>query len=58
MNKEQVTGRIEEGSGKLKEVAGKLVGNKDLERKGTIQKNVGKARAGLGDLHEDVKKSI
>jgi uncharacterized protein YjbJ (UPF0337 family) len=58
MNKEQVKGRIEEGSGKVKEVAGKLVGNKDLELRGNIQKNVGRARAGLGDLREDVKKGI
>jgi uncharacterized protein YjbJ (UPF0337 family) len=58
MNKEQVTGRIDEGSGKVKEVAGKLVGNKKLERKGSIQKNAGKARAGLGDLREEIKKSI
>ncbi len=57
MNKEQVKGRIEEATGKVKEVTGQVVGNKDLEEKGNIQKNAGKARADIGDLAEDTKKS-
>ena len=57
MNKEQVKGRVEEAKGKVKEVAGHLVGNKELEEKGNIQKNVGKARAGVGDLADDIKNS-
>jgi uncharacterized protein YjbJ (UPF0337 family) len=57
MNKEQVKGRIEEATGKVKEVAGQVVGNKDLEEKGSIQKNAGKARANIGDLADDIKKS-
>jgi uncharacterized protein YjbJ (UPF0337 family) len=57
MNKEQLTGRIDEASGKGKEVTGKLVGNADLERKGSVRKNAGKARAGFADLKDDVKKN-
>ena len=53
MNKEQVKGRIEEATGKIKEVAGHVVGNKDLEDKGYIQKYAGKARANIGNLAED-----
>ena len=37
MNKDQVKGRIEEAKGAVKEVAGKAVGNKELEIKGKIQ---------------------
>ena len=57
MNKEQVKGRVEEAKGKVKEVTGKLVGNEELEAKGKLQKNVGKAEADLGDLANEVKKS-
>ncbi len=56
MNKEQVKGRVEEAKGKVKEVAGHVVGNKDLELEGNIQKNVGKVRAGVGDVEEEIKK--
>jgi uncharacterized protein YjbJ (UPF0337 family) len=58
MNKDQVKGRVEEAKGKVKEVAGHVVGNKDLELEGNVQKNVGKVQAGIGDLKEDVKKSV
>ena len=57
MNKDQVNGRVEEAKGKVKEVAGKMVGNEKLELKGKIEKNVGKVQAGLGDLKNDLKKS-
>lgn len=56
MNKDQVKGRIKEAEGKVKEVAGKAVGNKTLEEKGKMQNAVGKAQAGYGDLKHDLKK--
>lgn len=34
MKKDQVKGRFKEAKGKVKEIAGKAVGNKDSERKG------------------------
>ncbi len=55
MNKDQVKGHIEEAKGKVKEVAGSLVGNDDLELKGKIQKSGGKVQAAVGDLKEDIK---
>ena len=58
MNKDQVKGRIEEAKGKAKKTTGKAVGNKSLERKGTIQSASGKVQAGFGDLREDIKKSV
>jgi uncharacterized protein YjbJ (UPF0337 family) len=58
MNKDQVKGRIEEAKGKVKEVAGKAVGNRDLEQEGKIQNVGGKVQAGYGDLKEDIKKAI
>ncbi len=58
MNKDQVKGRAEQAKGKVKEVAGKAVGNKELEQEGKIQNTGGKIRAGYGDVKEEIKKSI
>ncbi|AUB85092.1 CsbD family protein [Candidatus Thiodictyon syntrophicum] len=58
MNKEQVTSRYEEAKGAVKEVAGRVVGNDDLEAEGIVQKNLGKVEAGVADLREDIKKAI
>jgi uncharacterized protein YjbJ (UPF0337 family) len=55
MNKDQVKGRVDETTGKIKELAGKLVGNEKLEAKGQVQKVVGKARAKFGDVKKAVK---
>jgi uncharacterized protein YjbJ (UPF0337 family) len=54
-NKDQVKGRVTEAKGKVKEVAGKLVGNEKLEAKGTAQKIAGKVQAKFGDVKSDVK---
>jgi len=56
MNKDQAEGRIDAVQGKLKEVAGRILGDKDLEVQGTIQKIGGKVQAGYGDFKQDVKK--
>lgn len=56
MNKDQVNGRIKEVIGNVKEVAGKITDNKNLEVKGNIQKNIGKAQADFGDLKNNLKK--
>jgi len=42
--------------GNVKEAAGKIVGNKNLEAKGKVQKAVGKVQAAFGDLKDDLKK--
>ena len=55
MNKDQVEGRVKEAKGKIKEVAGSLVGNETMEAKGKIQKTLGKAQAKFGDVKKDVK---
>jgi len=58
MDKNQVTGRLNEAKGKIKEETGKVFGNKNLENKGNIEKNVGKAQAKYGDIKSDIKKDI
>ena len=58
INKDQVKGRTEEAKGKIKEIAGDLVGNEKLEAEGKIQKNLGKAQAKFGDVKKDVKDAV
>ena len=58
INKDQVKGRVNEAEGKIKEVAGKLVGNENLEAKGKVQKDLGKAQARYGDVKKDVQDVI
>jgi uncharacterized protein YjbJ (UPF0337 family) len=57
MNKDQVKGLIMEVKSETREVAVIMAGNKNLERKGTIQKVSGKIQAGQGDLREDLRKT-
>jgi uncharacterized protein YjbJ (UPF0337 family) len=56
MNKDQIKGRVEEAKGKVKEATGKILDDDDMELEGNVQKNVGKVRAGFGDLNDDIKK--
>lgn len=58
IGKDQVQGRSDEAIGKVKEVAGKVVGDKALEVKGNIQKNVGAIQASVGDAKEDIAKTV
>jgi uncharacterized protein YjbJ (UPF0337 family) len=57
VNKDQVKGRVKEAQGKMKEVAGKLVGNEKLEAKGKVQKALGAAQAKVGDVKRETKDS-
>ena len=42
MNKDQVQGRVEEAKGSIKQTTGRVIGNPDLEDRGTIEKVGGK----------------
>ena len=55
MNKHQVDGRLDQAMGKIKEVAGKTVGNERLEGEGLTDQAKGKAQAGYGDAKQTVK---
>ena len=56
-NKDQVEGRVKEAKGKIKEIAGTVVGNEKLEAKGKVQKTLGRAQARFGDVKQDIKDS-
>jgi uncharacterized protein YjbJ (UPF0337 family) len=55
MNKNQVEGRAEQAKGKIKELAGKMVGNQRLQGEGLAEQAEGKARAAYGNAKEAVK---
>ena len=55
MNKDQVKGRVGQTTGKVKEAAGKLVGNDRLRTEGAVDQAKGKVQAGYGDAKENVK---
>jgi uncharacterized protein YjbJ (UPF0337 family) len=50
--KDQVGGKVQAAQGKLKEQAGQLTGNPDLEDEGTVQKIGGKAREMIGKIEK------
>jgi uncharacterized protein YjbJ (UPF0337 family) len=54
INKDQVTGRVKQAQGKVQEVAGKIVGNRNQEVKGNVKKNLGKLQAKFGDDRQGV----
>ena len=55
MNKDQVKVRVEQTTGKVKEAAGKLVGNDRQRTEGAADQVKGKVQAGYGDAKENVK---
>ena len=55
INKDQVNGRAKLASGKVKEVAGKLVGNTRLELQGIEQRVLGALQARFGDAKSNAK---
>jgi uncharacterized protein YjbJ (UPF0337 family) len=57
VNKNQVKGHIKQAKGKGKEVVGKAVGNKHLQREGTVEKLSGNAEAAYGDLKQELQRS-
>jgi uncharacterized protein YjbJ (UPF0337 family) len=46
---------MKEVRGKIEEVAGKLVGNKELQAEGKAEKTRGKAQAKFGDVKQKLK---
>jgi uncharacterized protein YjbJ (UPF0337 family) len=58
MNKDRIEGNVRQAVGSVKEVAGKVLGNTQLQSEGRIEKAVGKAQAAVGEVKETLKKSV
>ena len=58
MNKDQVAGRADEAKGKIKEVAGKVVGSEKLQGEGLADQASGKVQSTYGDAKEKAKDAV
>jgi uncharacterized protein YjbJ (UPF0337 family) len=58
MNEHQVKGRAEQVKGKVKEAAGRAVGNDRLRAKGEVEQVTGETRKTYGDAKERVKDAL
>ena len=56
MDKNRTEGAKHEFKGTVKEVAGKITGNKSREVAGNIEKNVGKVQKHLGEAADETRK--
>ena len=57
MDKEHVKGAADKTKGAIKDAAGKLMGDKELQAEGKMDKAKGAAHNALGDTKDAVKKS-
>ena len=55
MNKDEIKGKAEKAKGYVKEEAGEITGNKDLEAEGRAERVTGKARETFGAAKEKIK---
>jgi uncharacterized protein YjbJ (UPF0337 family) len=56
MDKEHVKGAADKAKGAIKEVAGKVTGDKKLENQGKVDKVKGDVHKGVGDAKDALKK--
>ena len=52
--KDNAEGKMHQAKGKIKEIVGKAVGNRDLEAEGKVEKLDGKIQEKLGQVEMDV----
>jgi len=48
--KDKLKGSFHEAKGKVKELAGRSTNNRELEAKGTVEKNAGKVQKKIGQI--------
>lgn len=53
--KNNAHGKIHQANGKIKETAGKIVGNRDLEAKGKLEHVAGDLQVKLGKVEKTLK---
>jgi uncharacterized protein YjbJ (UPF0337 family) len=58
LNKDQLKGRGKQAAGKLKEVTGKVTGNKRTAADGRVDQALGKAQEVLGDAKAGAKQIV
>jgi len=56
MSRKQIEGRLKVVKARIKAAAGKLVGNKAMQKKGTAEKNAAERKVLYEDLKQDFRK--
>jgi uncharacterized protein YjbJ (UPF0337 family) len=57
MDKEHVKGAADQAKGAIKDAAGKMTGDKELQAEGKFDKAKGAAHSAVGDAKDAVKRS-
>ena len=55
MDKDRIEGAAHEAKGKVKEAAGKVIGDAKLETEGNAEKNAGKVQNAVGGLKDTLR---
>jgi uncharacterized protein YjbJ (UPF0337 family) len=58
MNKDRIQGSVEQAKGKVKEAAGKAIGDSKLEAEGKTQQFAGKVQNAVGGFKDAVKEAV
>ena len=58
MDKDRIKGAAEKIKGTIENTVGKLIGNKDLETQGTIDKATGAVRTAVGEGKDAVREVV
>ncbi|MFK0332892.1 CsbD family protein [Rhizobium sp. 2MFCol3.1] len=58
MDKNRIEGAAKELKGTIKEVAGKVTGNKELETEGKVDKAAGQAQSTIGKGKDAIKDAL
>jgi uncharacterized protein YjbJ (UPF0337 family) len=58
MDKERIKGGLEKATGTIKEKAGQMTGDRDMEAEGKMDKAEGKVRSSVGHVKDAVKEII
>jgi len=57
MEKEHVTGKMDEVKGKVKQGIGKATNNPNLQGEGVVDETKGKVKQGYGDVKDTIKRT-
>ena len=58
MDKDRIKGAVKQGTGKMKEAAGKAMGDKKTEAEGTTEKTAGKVQNAVGGMKDATRDAV
>ena len=58
MSNEKLSAKLDQAKGAVKEVAGKVIGDKSTETEGAVEKTVGKAKGLFVDAKDSVEGAV